>query len=214
MSDLPVVVVGAGGHGQVVADALQASGRTVMGFVDPAIAAGTEVAGLPVLGDDGWLSLQGGYELANGMGGTGRAGDRDRRRAVHETFEAAGFRFAAVRHPTAVVSPGAELGRAVQLLARTVVQTGARIRDGVIVNTGAIVEHGCRVGRFSHCATGSILCGDVTIGEDAHIGAGAVIRQGVSLEDGVVVGAGAVVLGPGIGPGALVGSPARRRELG
>ena len=70
MSDLPVIVVGAGGHGQAVADALQASGRTVTGFVDPALAAGTEVGGLPVLGGDGWLSLRGGYDLANGMGGT------------------------------------------------------------------------------------------------------------------------------------------------
>lgn len=212
MSARPVVVVGAGGHGQAVADALQVSGRTVLGFVDPALEAGTEVAGLPVLGDDGWLSAQNGYELANGIGGTGRAADQGRRRAVHERLETAGFRFTEVRHPTAVVSPRAELGRAVQLLARAVVQTGAWIGDGVVINTGAIIEHGCRIGAFSHCATGSILCGDVTIGAEAHIGAGAVIRQGVELEDGVVVGAGAVVLGPGEGPGALLGVPARRRE--
>lgn len=214
MSGPPVVVVGAGGHGQVVADALEASGRTVLGFVDPVLDAGAEVAGLPVLGDDSWLSAQGGYELANGIGGTGQAADRGRRRAVQERLEAAGFRFAEVRHPTAVVSPGAELGRAVQLLARVVVQTAARIGDGALVNTGAIIEHGCRVGAFSHCATGSILCGDVAIGEGAHIGAGAVIRQGVELEDGAVVGAGAVVLGPGEGPGVLLGVPARRRERG
>jgi len=212
MNGRPVVVVGAGGHGRTVADTLQVSGRTVLGFVDPALRPGSEVTGLPVLGDDGWLSVQNGYDLANGLGGTGRAGDGGRRRAIQERLEASGFRFAEVRHPTAVLSPGAELGRAVQLLARAVVQTDAWIGDGAVINTGAIVEHGCRVGAFTHCATGSILCGDVTVGAEAHIGAGAVIRQGVELEDGVVVGAGAVVLGPGHGRGMLLGVPARRRE--
>lgn len=214
MSDRPVIVVGAGGHGQVVAEALQAAGRLVLGFVDPVVAAGVELAGLPVLGDDGWLTGEGDYELANGLGGTGAGAGQGRRRAVQARLEAAGFRFAHVRHPSAVVSPHAEIGPGVQLLARCVVQTGARIGAGGIVNTGAIVEHGCRIGAFSHCASGSILCGDVTVGEGAHIGAGAVVRQGVALEDGVVVGAGAVVLGPGTGRGALVGVPARRRGQG
>ncbi len=210
MSDRPVIVVGAGGHGQVVAEALQASGRRVLGFVDPTMQAGTEVAGLPVLGDDAWLSPEGDYDLANGLGGTGAATSQGRRRAVQMRLEAAGFRFAGVRHPSAVVSPRADVEPGAQLMARCVVQAGARIGAGAIVNTGAIVEHGCQVGAFSHCATGAILCGDVTVGDDAHIGAGAVIRQGVALEDGVVVGAGAVVLGPGTGSGPLIGVPARR----
>lgn len=210
MSERPVIVVGAGGHGQVIADALQASGRVVLGFVERAASPGATAAGLPVLGDDGWLKNDGGYDLANGVGGTGSSADGGRRRAVQERLEAAGFRFAHVRHPTAVVSTGAEIGPGVQLLACSVVQTGARVGPGAIINTGALVEHGCRVGAFTHCATGAILCGDVTVGSDAHVGAGAVIRQGVALEDKVVVGAGAVVLEPGAGPGPLIGVPARR----
>lgn len=211
MTARPVVVVGAGGHGQVVADALLAAGATVLGFVEPGTVAGTLAAGLPVLGDDDWLAVDGGYDLANGLGGAGEANGRGRRRAVQQRLEAAGFRFTGVRHPSALVSPGATIEPGVQLLARCVVQTGARIGAGSIINTGAIIEHGCRIGMFSHCATGAILCGDVSVGADSHIGAGAVIRQGVVLENGVVVGAGAVVLGsePGVGP--LLGVPARRR---
>ena len=214
MSLRPVIIVGAGGHGQVVADALRLAGRAVLGYVDPTMAAGASVAGLPVLGDDDWLSIDGGYDLATGMGGPGPPDGSGHRRAVQARLEDAGFRFADVRHPTAIVSPAADVGPGAQLLARCVVQTGARIGQGAIVNTGAIVEHGCRLGDFSHCATGAILCGDVTIGEDAHIGAGAVIRQGVKLENGVIVGAGAVVLEPGAGQGPLLGVPARRKGQG
>ena len=212
MSERPVIVVGAGGHGQVVADALQASGRIVLGFVERTAVSGVTVAGLPVLGDDDWLKVGDGYELANGIGGMGEVPAGGRRRGVQEALEAAGFTFATVRHPTAVVSSLADIGPGAQLLARSVVQTGARIGAGAIVNTGAIVEHGCRIGAFTHCATGAILCGDVTVGNDAHIGAGSPIRQGVTLEDGVIVGAGAVVLAPGTGQGPLIGVPARRRE--
>ncbi|HYD28119.1 NeuD/PglB/VioB family sugar acetyltransferase [Brevundimonas sp.] len=212
MSARPVVVVGAGGHGQVLADALQATGKSVLGYVEPRAPIATLVAGLPVLGGDDWLTLDGGYDLVNGLGGAGGTEGRGRRRAVQQVLETAGFRFIGVRHPSALVSPAARIEPDAQLLARCVVQTGACIGAGVIINTGAIIEHGCRVGAFSHCATGAILCGDVAVGEDSHIGAGAVIRQGVALESGVIVGAGAVVLGGEPGDGPLLGVPARRRE--
>lgn len=212
MSDRPVIVVGAGGHGAVVADALLAQGRTVLGFVDKsAKVAKTLLPGIDLLGSDDSLDPDGGYDLVNGIGGTGDAAGRDRRRAVQVRLEALGFRFAGVRHPSAVVSPHAAIGEGVQLLARCVVQPAARVGAGAIINTGAIIEHDCRVGAFAHCASGAILCGGVEVGQGAHIGAGAVIRQGVRLEARVVVGAGAVVLEAGEGEGMLIGVPARRR---
>ncbi len=211
MSARPVVIVGAGGHGQVVADALRAGGQEVLGFVDATRTAGATVAGLRVLGDDAWLSVGAGYDLANGLGEIGAGPPRGRRRALQQRLEAAGFHFVEVRHPTAIVSPGADIGPGAQLMARCVVQTGASVGSGCLINTGAIVEHGVRLGAFSHCASGAILCGDVIVGEDAHIGAGAVIREGVCLERATVVGAGAVVLVFEEGEGPLVGVPARRR---
>lgn len=212
MSGRPVIVVGAGGHGAVVADALLAEGRAVLGFVDASPQTANEpLSGLAILGSDDTLDPEGGYDLANGIGGTGAGAGRGLRRSVQSRLEAQGFRFTGVRHPSAIVSPHAAVADSVQLLARCVVQAGARIEVGAIVNTGAIVEHGCRVGAFTHCATGAILCGDVEVGEGSHIGTGAVIRQGVRLEPGVVVGAGAVVLEAGAGEGMLIGVPARRR---
>ena len=213
MSERLVVIVGAGGHALVVADALQAAGRVVIGFTGKdAAPSASPWPGLRIIGDDDALDPDGGYDLANGVGGTGAGPSRELRRAVQTRLELRGFRFIGVRHPDAVVSPHAVVADDVQILARAVVQAGARLERGALVNTGAIVEHGCRLGAFAHCASGSILCGDVEIGEDGHVGAGAVVRQGVRLEAGVVVGAGAVVLDAGDGEGALLGVPARRRE--
>lgn len=207
----PVIIVGAGGHGRVLADALRLSGVTVLGFVD-ATGAG-EAAGLPILGDDAALDVGGGYDLVNGVGWTGTEAGRGVRRSIQLRLEGRGFRFVGARHPSAVVAGDAVVAEDAQLMAGCIIQPEAVLNRGVIVNTGAIIEHGVRLGDFTHCASGAILCGDVRIGADAHVGAGAVVRQGVTLEDGVVVGAGAVVISAGEGAGALVGVPARRREL-
>lgn len=213
MTDVPVIVVGAGGHGRVLADALLLSGRTVLGFVDADVMLhDTTILGLKVLGDDARL-IAGDWpeaELVNGIGG--QPGGRVRRE-VQTRLEAEGRRFTGVRHPAAVVSPFAEVDATAQVLARAVVQAGAVVGAGCIVNTGAVVEHDCTLDPFTHCAPGSILCGDVRIGATCHIGAGAVVREGVTLGDGVVVGAGAVVVDDHAGPALLLGVPARRGNV-
>ena len=77
MSTLPVIVVGAGGHALVVADALLAGGHQVLGFVDPdTTKAGTPMLGLPVFGSDAELHrfTPDAVVLANGIGGVGDGG--------------------------------------------------------------------------------------------------------------------------------------------
>jgi UDP-perosamine 4-acetyltransferase len=213
----PIVIVGAGGHARVLADALIVSGAVVVGFVDsnPSLRGGTALS-LPVLGDDTWLDRPEYAEcaLVNGIGGVGDARGASPRRIVQERLEERGRTFVGVHHPQATVSRFAMIGDAVQLLARCVVQSGCEIGKGCIVNTGAIVEHDCRIGAFTHCAPGSLICGDVSVGENSYVGAGAVVRQGVCLEGATVVGAGAVVLRSFAGRGPLVGVPAKDRGTG
>lgn len=210
----PVVVVGTGGHAAVVADALLAEGRRVLGFADAVRGDGPgPLPGLNVIGADEHLDPEAGYDLANGIGGAGAGEHRDLRRRVQQRLETRGFRFTGVRHPSAVLSAHASIADGVQLMAGCIIQAGATVGPGCVINTRAVVEHGCVLGAFVHCASGSTLCGDVAVGEGSHIGAGAVVRQGVQLEPGVVVGAGAVVLDAGSGPGALIGAPAKRRVM-
>lgn len=209
MSDCPVVVVGAGGHGAVVADALMCAGRRVLGFVDADPQwRGRTLLGLPLLGDDDDLAVHDrvAIELANGLGGIGDG--RGLRRRVQERLEADGWRFTTVRHPSAVVSAYARLAPGAQVLAGAVVQPLAEIGRGAIVNTRAVVEHHARVGDFAHVAPGALLCGQVTTGPDSHVGAGAVVRQNVVLEAHVVVAMGAAVLRD-VHEGMVAGVPAQ-----
>ena len=212
---LPVIIIGAGGHAAVVADALLASGARVLGFTDRDPAShGSSRCGLPVLGDDTVLGRHTPQTvaLANGIGGVGaRAGDA-LRREVHRALAGRGWRFVGMRHPSAIVSPFARLGGAVQLHAGSIVQPDAEVGEGCIVNTGAVIEHDAQIGAWCHVAPGALVCGNVSIGARCHIGAGAIVRQGIRLADDTVVGAGAVVVEDCPTGCVLVGVPARRME--
>lgn len=209
---LPIIVIGAGGHAAVVADALLAAGERLLGFVDADTSRrGCTLCGLPVLGGDEVLDSHAPATLvlANGIGGVGRAEAEPARRSVQQRLAARGWQFAGVRHPSAIVSPFAHIGPDAQLLAACVVQAGAEVGEGSIVNTAAVVEHDVTLGAWVHVAPRALVCGDVTIGSQCHIGAGAVVRQGVTLGADTVVGAGAVVVADFAGGGLLVGVPAR-----
>lgn len=209
----PVVIVGAGGHAVVVADALLAAGAPVLGFIDADVTLhGQERCGLPVLGGDSWLETQPPQklQLANGLGGTGNTRVRE---TVQTRLAGKGWHFSAVRHPSAIVSPFARIADDAQLLAGCIVQAGASVGQGSIVNTGAVVEHDVKLGAWVHVAPGAVVCGNAFIGARSHVGAGAVVRQGIHLGAETVVGAGAAVVSDHPGAGVLVGVPARAMEF-
>lgn len=209
----PIIIIGSGDHAAVVADALLAAGERVLGFTDTDPGRhGAVLCGLPVLGDDTVLERhrRTGLELANGIGGIGITRSEALRSKAQRGLEALGWQFITVRHPSAVVSPFAQVHKGAQLLARCVVQPGAVIGEGCIVNTGALIEHDVQLAAYVHVACGAVLCGNVKVGAHSHVGAAAVIRQGLVLGDHTVVGAGAAVVKSSAGGATLVGVPASK----
>jgi sugar O-acyltransferase (sialic acid O-acetyltransferase NeuD family) len=211
----PVLIVGAGGHAKVLADALLASGRQVLGFVESSAKDGHQAEVLPgllVLGTDEVLLsyAPAEVELVNGLGGIDCGGLR---RRVQAKLEADGWYFSGVCHPAAQVSPFAFVSAGVQLLACCIVQAGARLGVGSIINTAAVVEHDSTLEEYVHVAPRAVLCGNTYVGCNSHIGAGAIVRQGLILGANTLVGAGAVVVKDFDGQGTLIGVPARQGDL-
>jgi len=199
-----LVVYGAGGHGRVVADAARAAELEVMGFLDDAVPAGQQVLDWRVLGDLDWL--QGRHNISVALG----IGANDVRRQVADKLERAGAALATVVHPTAVLSPYAEVGPGVVVFALAVVNVGARIGRGAIVNTGSILEHDVAIGDFAHVASNAALGGNARVGADAMLGTGAVVLPGRAVGDRSIVGAGAVVSRDVAADVVVAGVPARR----
>jgi UDP-perosamine 4-acetyltransferase len=203
-----VVIIGAGGHGKVVLDILQAEGKyRPVGFVDnnPSLL-DSYVCGLPVLGPINALPRLKRQRIHHAIIAIGDNRQRMKQRAE---LEAGGFELVNAVHPTAFVSPRATLGRGVVVGPRASVVTEAKIADLAIVNTAAVVDHECEVGEAAHVAPGAILAGRVRVGRGAFIGIGAQVIQCRTVGAFATVGAGAAVINDVPDGVTVVGVPAR-----
>lgn len=199
-------ILGAGGHGRVVADAARATGRFAdILFFDDFLAAGQACGPWNVQGDGAAFLSEGGPKVERIVA----VGDNRRRDEVVGACEARSRFLAVIAHPAASVSADAWLGAGSFVAAGAVVAIGARIGPGCIVNHGASVDHDCRLGRAVHVSPGARLGGDVRVGERGWIGIGASVRQGLSIGSDVLVGAGAVVVADVPDNSRWAGSPAR-----
>jgi sugar O-acyltransferase (sialic acid O-acetyltransferase NeuD family) len=206
---LPIIIIGAGGHAKVVADALAVAGTDILGFTDANPTKwGTQVNGWPVLGGDEVISSRApdSVLLVNGVGSAGSVASR---RDTYLKFRSLGYQFMTVIHPRAVVSPHAVLGQGAQLMACAVVQPSAVIGENSIINTSAVIEHDCRIGAHCHIAPGVSISGGVCVGSETHIGTGSSIIQNVEIGAQCLVAAGSVVVGSHGSGLKLRGIPAR-----
>jgi len=208
-----VVGLGAGGHAKVVIEVLRLlGGYDVVGLLDADRERwGSEVLGVPVLGDDGLLAEMYDQGIRTAFIGVGMVKSSEPRRRLYEQIRRAGFETPAAVHPQSIISPTAKIGAGPTVMAGAVINANARVGDNVIINTGAIVEHDCVIGSHVHIATGARLAGDVRVEEGTHIGLGASVREGIVIARNVVVGAGAVVIGDVPANVMVTGVPARIR---
>lgn len=204
-----ILVLGAGGHGQVVADILlrmreAGTGITVVGYLDDdPILSGQHLLGVPVVGRVADLNsvAHDGVVLA--------IGNNQARQRLAVAVAGEGRRFAVACHPRAVVAPGASLGPGTVVCAGAIVNPGTTVGAHAILNTGCTVDHHNTIGDFVHIAPGAHLGGGVTVGEGGLVGMGSSVLPGRAVGTWTVIGAGAVVT-TDIGANATaVGIPAR-----
>lgn len=191
--NLPVLIIGAGGHARVLIETLRLCGRSILGVVDPALPKGhSAMLGLAVLGGDEVLDDCRPDEtaLVNGVGSVKPGPLRD---AIYRRGLARGFRFASIIHPSAVVSWSAKVAEGTQVMAGCVIQCDASVGANSIINTRCSIDHDCRIGETVHVAPGATLSGAVTVGDGTHIGTGAVVIQGITIGRNSLIAAGAVV---------------------
>lgn len=185
-----LLIVGAGGHGRSVAEAVLAGGTfQLAGFVDDAAPTLCQVWE--------WTVFGGTADIANCRQHADAAivaiGNNRLREELHYRLYAAGFELATVIHPNAIVSPRAVMGVGSAIMAGAIVGTEAQLGAGVIVNCGAVVDHHCRVEDFGHLGVKAGMAGGSVLGRGAWMQAGAVLGYGVRIDAGLVLESGQAV---------------------
>jgi sugar O-acyltransferase (sialic acid O-acetyltransferase NeuD family) len=206
---MKIAIVGAGGHGQVVAGIIRAgsaagSDLSLAGFIDDrSELTGALVAGAPVLGTvrDAARIAADAFVIA--------VGDNAIRAQIAAELRASGRPLATVRHPHASVAEDASIGEGTMISAGAIVVTAAQIGRGAILNTGCTIDHHCRIGNFVHVAPGVHIGGEVSIGDLTLVGIGASVAPRRRIGAGCTIGAGAVVIRDVPDGTTVVGVPAR-----
>lgn len=197
-----LIIIGASGHGKVVADIAEKCGYTDIVFLDndPSV---SSCAGYPVLGPDTMIpELDGDVFIA-----VGKAMIREKLMTRDAERE-----FPILIHPSAVIAESVELGIGSVVMAGAVINPGVKIGSGCIVNTSSSIDHDCIVGDYCHIAVGAHLCGTVEVGKNTWIGAGAIVSNNVNICGNCMIGAGAVVIKDIDEPGIYVGVPAKQKK--
>lgn len=198
-----VIIIGASGHGTVIADIVLRSGDRVLGFLDDNPHAPQTICGFPLLGKTTDFVR---YPEARFIIAIGNAAIRRRL-----SQQMSSVRWYTAIHPAAVISSlNVTIGEGSVIGAGAVVNPGATVGKHCIVNTNAAVEHDCTLGDYVHISVAAALGGTVTIGDESWIGIGACVRNNLTICPGVTVGAGAAVVKNITEPGTYIGVPARK----
>lgn len=197
-----VIVIGASGHGKVIADIIIKSGDHVRGFLDDAPGI-TSIVGIPVLGQ---ISDYKKYIDSEFIIAIGNAIIREK-----ISKQLAGVSWYTAIHPTAVISDlGVMINEGTAVMANAVINSCAQIGKHCIINTGAIVEHDNILGDYVHISPNATLAGTVMVGKHTHIGVGTSVKNNISITHDCMIGAGSVVIKELKEPGVYVGVPVRR----
>lgn len=194
-----LTIIGASGHGKVVADVAVHCGYDEIEFLD----------------DDETLTKCGAWfvagrcemadEIENDL--FVAIGNSSTRKKLLERYSYK--RLVSLIHPNSYIADGVEIGKGSVVMAGAVINPDVKIGDGCIINTSSSVDHDCVVGSYCHISVGAHLCGTVVVGDETWIGAGATVSNNVNICGGCMIGAGAVLIKDIEIPGTYVGVPAR-----
>jgi UDP-perosamine 4-acetyltransferase len=189
-----IVLIGGGGHCKVVIDTIRkAKTYEITGIVDSSLKAGSDVAGIKVLGNDDILPQLYDQGIKYAFISVGSIGDCGIRVKLYESLKKTGFELPAIAHPAAVIADDVELGEGTFIAAGVVINPGTKIGKNAIINTSSSIDHDCGIGDFVHIAPGVTLSGGVNIGSRTHIGTGASIVQYKNIGRNQFIKAGNVV---------------------
>lgn len=160
-----LLIIGAGGHGQVVKEIAEACEYDAIDFLDDNVSY--------AVGKINEMS----YKALNYDGVIVAIGNNVIRRRITEQLEnVEGITNVTLIHPTAFVSGSAIIGKGTVVEPRAIINANSKIGEGCIISVGAILDHNCCIGYFSHINAGAICMAGSNVKALTKVNAGEVIE--------------------------------------
>lgn len=194
-----LAIIGASGHGKVVADIAEKNGYKDIVFLDDF--ATNECAGYPIVGTSQSIKNLPSFEFIIAIG------DNKIRERLQSSLPS--NKLATLIHPTAVVSRRVNIEEGTVVMAGAIINSDVKIGKGVIINTATSVDHDCKIEDFVHLSPGCHVAGNVTIGRNSWLGIGATVVNNIKIETSVIIGAGSTVINNLSSNNTYIGTPAK-----
>ena len=187
-----LAIVGASGHGKVIADIAEQLGFIVK-FYDDAYPSKTHIEHWPIHGTCADLIALN-TTNATPIDVVVAIGSNEIRQQKIKLLQQNNFNLITLIHPSAVISQYAAIAAGTVVFASAVINAFAKVGVGCIINTGAVVEHDCIIDDFAHICPNVALAGGVIVGSKSWVGIGSQVKQLVSIGNNCLIGAGSTVL--------------------
>ena len=157
-----LLVIGAGGHGHVVAETAQACGYQISFLDDHSPDAIGTIAQLEELApkfDACFVAI----------------GNNAFRKQLMEQLQSHSCTLATLVHPTAFVAPSVKIGQGTIVAPKALINTRSMIGIGCILSAGSIIDHDVVIQDYVHINAGAICKAGTTVLEGQKIDAGQVV---------------------------------------
>lgn len=188
-----LVILGASGHGKVIADIAEQLGYTV-NFYDDAYPNKKNIEHWAIHGSCADLIALNNTNTTLSNDVVVAIGNNEIRKLKIQLLQQNSFNLITLIHPTAVISQYAEVAPGTVIFAGAIINAFANVGVGCIINTAAVIEHDCSIDDFSHICPNVALAGGASVGTKSWVGIGSQVKQLVTIGDSCLIGAGSTVV--------------------
>ena len=203
-----IYIIGAGGHGKVVADIAKKNGYKKILFLDDS-----------TKGQLGTYSIVGTTDDIDEIHQRDKdadffiaIGNNEIREKMFKKLKERDIKLPVLIHSSAVIDETVKIEEGTVIIANAVINAGTKVGKNCIINTSASVDHDCIIEDYVHISPGVHIAGTVHIGKRTWVGIGSSVVNNINIYDDVIIGAGTTIIKDIEKPGKYVGMPLRRLD--